>query len=274
MVKLRSLLFCLFIFTSFFNLFGSQQEQQISNYQFLRNSVDIQNKINVSPNTILLSYRRSGTHMIMYIISYLTKRPCGDSRFDLITNANHDLPRVFQVHNLNQTKSWYEINLNPAEDYLLLIVRNYKECMMREFLDDYEKVVRHLQDPSEDIESLRYFENLENFDRWDPERRLLVYFEDVISDPKRECQRLLGFLNQSDEYLENFIHDVDAHFAASLDFYAANEGGTFSRCEDANSSNVTYHTELLPEGIEEEMDRIVLEKYPELCFKYLSRYLK
>lgn len=222
-----------------------------------------------APNTYLLSYRRSGTHMLVYTISFLTKTQCGDGRFNIATGVDTSKQGILQIHNLTQASTWYGTVINRDMDYLILIVRNYKECMMREFLDDYQLVLNHIEDPSNDIDSLRFFKNLEDYDNWNPKKRLLIYYEDLISDRRIECQKILEFLKSPDDYLDDYIDNIDFHLGFSLNFYAETHGGTSS-----NGVNTLYHTSQLPEGIEEKIDQLVQSKHPYVSAKYLQRYFK
>lgn len=219
-------------------------------------------------NTYLLSPGRSGTHLLMYTISYLTKRPCGDGRFNEITQVNPNLPRIYQIHLPENAFQWYQKKLDRENDYLILIIRDYKEQLLRATSDDYLQVLNILKSPK-GTWGLQIFEDLEEFEQWNPEHRLLIYYEELIAHPEPVCRDILTLLDASDIYLNEFIDNFEFHFDAPLQYYHQTHGGSFSKGKDFH-----YHTSLLPKGIDEAMDAIVIENYPLLTEKYLKRYIQ
>jgi hypothetical protein len=224
-------------------------------------------KKNNDEKTYLLSPGRSGTHLLMYIISYLTKRPCGDGRFSEVTKVDPSLPRIYQIHSQANAFEWYGQKLDRENDYLILIIRNYKEALLRATCGDYLQVLKILQSPK-GTWGLEIFEDLEEYDCWNPERRLLIYYEELITHAEKVCRELIDFLDVSDKHLKDLIDNYDHHFEVALKYYDQTHGGSYSK-----GKNLHYHTSLLPKGVEEDMDAVLIEKYPLLVEKYLKKYL-
>lgn len=250
--KIIFLLTQLFLFANLSNVFGEDDF-------FPKKSSDY--------NTYLLSSGRSGTHLLMYTISYLTKRICGDNRFGEAVGADPSLPAIYQIHSQTNAFEWYGKTLDRENDYLILIMRNYKESLLRTTCENYLGVLKILQSPKGSW-GLEIFENLEEYDCWNPKHRLLIYYEELITNPAKICREIIDFLGASDEYLKDFLDNYDYHFNVPLKYYDQTHGGSYSKGKDFH-----YHTSLLPKGVEEEMDAILIKKYPSLVEKYLKRYI-
>merc|ERR1712146_509889 len=171
------------------------------------------------PKTFLLSYPRSGNSWLRYCIEYLTERPtCGIlySNPTMLGNpANLPLARMagFSV-DYTKTPIWKfhrkkEMNFlnyfNPQEEYLILILRNPKEAITR-----HERKVPDKKSLLKD--SFSYFENLTVYDEWNPEKRLLLLYEDLIKDPRKTLEKLFTFIQESPvRSLDTFFEQYEEH---------------------------------------------------------------
>jgi len=230
----------------------------------------------VKPRTYLLSHPRSGNTWMRYALEFLTKRPTTFSLDEVdfsIPEMDNPIgvvfpdlgvdpskPSIIKMHNLGSLA-----NHHP-EDKLILVVRNYKESLMRRFSNIttvFHQITLN--------EHLSYFTNLRDYDRWDPKRRMLIYYEDFLLYPRETLSKLLEFLKEDSSRLDLFFQDFEFHRQRALAYYdqfqAPIDFPSLSRGEDP-----TYHTKKLTTRQRMRFDMIVQKKYSYLFEMYLSRY--
>jgi len=225
-----------------------------------------------STPTLLLSYPRSGNTWLRFCLEYLTHRPTltyyknpenirplslpiGMS-IPLGTDLNLD--PIWKVHNETRIK---KLGANTGQDLLILLVRNYKESLLRN-LRSWSSVVANIKSGHCD-----YFNNLRIYDKWDPDKRILLYYEDLIEDPRAVLEKLLFFLQESQERLDSFFASYDSLRETSLLFYQEHAGKTSSKGEDLH-----YHSRVITLEAKKRLDLLITTSYPDLWEKYLLRY--
>ncbi len=163
---------------------------------------------------------------------------------------------IWKVHSKERMEA---IGMDKEKDLLILILRDYKECLLRD-LGDIQTAKEELNEPDPS-----YFANLALFDAWDEKRKLLVYYEDLLAELRRELERVLLFLGEDTSSLDPFMDQLDYYKMLSLEFYSMYVGPTLSRGED-----ILFHTKHNPEAFL--LDEIAHAKFPSLWEKYLTRF--
>ncbi len=226
----------------------------------------------------LVSFDHSGNSWTRYCLEYLTKRPSFRMWDDEIaknyfpikyasTHLRHAIgvkvdlgvdftkPIIIKCHRL---KNKYP-NVNPRDSIgtkLILLIRNPKECFLRYF--GYDLTVSNLLTKAD-----YFFTNLEIFDSWREEDRFLMYYEDLIQNPRATLTALLNFLGENDRYLDGFMQDYEYHRQTSLSLYTASV---------SKGNDMFFHSKKKPLAFREKMDLAIKKEYPELWEKYLKRY--
>lgn len=223
------------------------------------------------PRTYLVSYPRSGNTWMRYCLEYLTKRPTTfsfsevdpihTSRDDPLSNTlslmiDYSKSSIIKVHGYHN-----EVKIQHPSDRIIVMVRNYKECIHRRYprLKDMISEIRR--------EGSSYYTNLQAFDQFEPTKRLLVYYEDFIKDPQRVLEEILLFLEEDDALLEGFIKDLSFHKKRSLEHYDKGIGVSKSKGDDLH-----FHSAQLTPDERKRIDFIVKRMNPMLFQKYLQRY--
>ncbi|MFX1253074.1 MAG: sulfotransferase domain-containing protein [Promethearchaeota archaeon] len=225
---------------------------------------------------LLISYSRSGTNWLRYIIEFLTKKPTpGSTRLvegnGYIIDRAHQGFRVINKHNK-----------------AVLTIRNYKECLLRhlmkewkdfqnttELLEDLTKEWKNFQNVTGFLEDWTttqppywYIKNIEAFDKFRGDK-LLIYYEDMIIDPIKEIKRLVTFLKLPETHLKHLLENLDYHKKQSISCYRKDQK---SYTEGA-SDKLRYYSEILLSSKERrEFDNYYEKNYPILFKKYLTRY--
>ena len=219
---------------------------------------------------LLLSYPRSGNTWTRYSIEYLTKRPTCISAcfiegakvpplnfpigntYDI--GIDNDREPVIKTHRLG-------LKVNPDEDYLILVIRNFKECIFREN-HTKRKSLALLEKPNN-----RYYQNIRDFDRWPEDRRLLIYYEDLITNPVKEYKKLTSFFTEGSERIEAFINEYDLHRQNCIAYYQRFSGkSTTKGKKKLHHSKKFFPCELA------KMDQLAKKHLGELYDKYLIHY--
>ncbi len=228
------------------------------------------------PKTYLLSYPRSGNTWLRYIIEAVTGRPTLEKRSDGII-AKHDLPLgywlplgtvfsktpVWKVHH----KKWMQEmgTFDQQKETLILVVRNYKEVLTRHLKK--QLTAEMLKNPEDRWDSTSlYFENLALFDSWNQERRHLIYYEDLITDPKKVICDLVLFLGCSADKLNLFMEKYEEHRDAGVEVYSKHASSI------TQGKHPIYHSKNIQHDEKLAIDDFIQKKYPNLFDRYLARY--
>lgn len=226
------------------------------------------------PRIYLLSFPKSGNTWMRYCIELLTERPTAS--FSLKPDAQ-ELPISYTFgHKIDLSKKpiWKahresEFNFagykySPRRDLLIIAVRNPKEAIARWMTTSNGADLlsftglMHFQS---------YFNVLRLFDSWAPDKRILIYYEDLISDPRETLEKLVNFLNDPKNKFDAFFDEYEKHKERGLKFYEYN-GGSQSQGND-----LLYHSRKMSAVDRKNIDQFIKEKYKYLWEKYLeNRY--
>ena len=222
----------------------------------------------IDAECLLLSYPKSGNTWIRYIAETISDRPT--IGYDVTLPIRHDYHNsldypiysrlnIFGDHWSNNNAKqkfntfihkqnlflkrhiWDDKEAGNKDAYakMVLIVRNYKECFLRnsvhierlycaqctnadkgEFCDrspllkvGYSKHCYHAH-----REAYVYLDNIERFDKHEGPK-LLIYYEDLLLKPKDVIYKLTTFFNWSMEKADKFVADLELHEQASVKCY-------------------------------------------------------
>lgn len=214
-------------------------------------------------NNYIISYPRSGNTWLRYILEFLSEQPTNGligerNKYDRLQQPLLYPGENYIAHKLHSFDS--EIQLM---DSVLLIVRNYKECIIRHNKDkrgyDYNLFVRHNQGKHDDyIGMIKYFEQFQG-------HKMVLYYEDLIDSDKIPsiCHQLCLFFDIPNNKIDHLIRNIDVHKLDALRFYPKSK--TKGRTE-------IHHSELLSTPEKVRWDMYLYENFKDLYWKYLRRY--
>lgn len=213
----------------------------------------------------LLSYPKSGSNWLSYCIEYLTDievvgRDSGKFGIHTVWSKARlpDVPYrkdvvIEKFHCLDVGKSTWE---NVNYDKLIFILRNYKECVY-----NFENTFNLLLTEERDVNYVRILKLFDSF----PRKKIVVYYEDLMTLPKEELKKICTFLNCDNEFFEEFFCNFHEHKMRSLQLYRG-PGGAKSNGE------LIHHSKDIDTKILQSIDKEFENKYPILFDKYLRRY--
>lgn len=237
--------------------------------------VRFDNPAKVENEWLVLTYLHSGTNWTMSVVQIMNQNPIymldylrhGDTR----EQWNHSGVEVdYTKSRLCFTHESYIIpkGLDPSRNKLLVVLRNYKECLVQtlqwtpsEFLNGITKDHRDYK---------IYIDNLYYYDEWgDPSTKLLIFYEDLISDPATQITRIAKFFDIEDSKVEEFMENYDYWREVVYQGYARQH---IHDPPTSGGNKKVYHSKDFPLEILREADHHIKERHPMIWDKYLSRY--
>ncbi len=217
----------------------------------------------------LLSYPRSGNTLMRYCLEFLTQR----ASFYRWSSLNMDRPiadttgfpidttkrPIEKVHRKREMVGF------TNEDCLIFLLRDPIETLVREIgSDNFLMLIKGVKPPAPIFSHYSlYFDNLKIFSEWKEENKILVYYEDFLREPRKTLQRVLTFLGDSDEKLDELMERFDEHKKRALEVYNMSE---------SQGKDLHYHAKKLTLEEREEIQGFIQEKYKDLWHLFLERY--
>lgn len=234
-----------------------------------------------APKIYLLRAPRSGSHWFFYCCNLLFKKSvyadsqvCPYKDDEYIYQGGGGLITAHNPYDLHLDENSHN------EDLLILLVRNYRECLLRdyghpEFVKDeilFQASFNHLSHNRDWVLKLRmnhFFHNFRVYELWNPEKRLVVYYEDLLQDPRKTLLQIANFIGETDKErdIQYFVENINEHIENSLNIY---EKGYNSHTRGRSFLHHTYRV-----GLEKslELDQLVIDYFPGYIDRYLARYL-
>ena len=235
--------------------------------------------------TFFLSTTKSGSNLITGCLSAITRKPIswftwGDSILDPASKHREhisynriglplisDMPLLYRTH-----YEFDELMQVPSQhNKLIFATRNPKELIYRKFLILASSSEN--PDPNFIIEFLdKYLKAFDVFDSWFPETRFIVFYEDFIFDDDAILLRLLQFMDETPEFLDDFLEHKKEYLSRLLESYknqhTNNSGGASSR----GGPKPIYYTLNASQDILRYIDEYIQWKAPQIWEKYLKRF--
>jgi hypothetical protein len=191
----------------------------------------------------LVSYPKSGSNLIRYVIEYLTERPTEGYNKKLYENKNR--PLILR-RNHRLMPEWF-----VKEDNLVILIRDYKELCFREngIWSDITRISKFYKS---------YFEFYNSFEG----NKKIIYYEDIIDNFSFVNELVKHYKLPLKQDVTEFIRNEDKHRLKSL----AAGNPYFS---DAKTKN--FHQKDVNKDELFELDSIC-EKILGSNYKYVKRY--
>lgn len=210
---------------------------------------------------ILLSYPRSGNHLVRFFIELMSEMPtfgCEGNINDIEIYKNVFSEKVpFNISNFDKKNCYTKYHTPPSKNTcpnkLIFIVRNPREVLLRHC--NYK-----LKKESFEI----YFKNIDFYHNHKGEK-LLLYYEDIITNKKNFIHTLYNFLEiEKLEKKEYVLSNIDK-------LYHLSSTGKNRKWGGKNSNTIHYYYQKIPKSIKNKFDYYLkkkFKKYPFLKEKY------
>lgn len=224
-------------------------------------------------NHFLLTTPHSGTNLTYCYLQALIGKPVYRLNLDqslfeknpLNSSLDFSKKPLFRSHD-----GRFLAKFNQNKSKLLFLLRDYKENLYRNtfpgLLSNEEFKDLFLNNHSKFI---LYITNLTTYDQWDPNYRLLIYYEDLITNPEKEVRKIIEFFDESvsdflnPELLKKVTFDVLSYYNKRYE----PSGGSHS-----GGKALKYHSRKVLISVLQEIDNYIAIQYPDFWLKYLNRY--
>ena len=204
---------------------------------------------------ILLSYPRSGNHLVRFFIELLSEIPtygCKDNKKDIEIYKNvfpEDVP--FNISDFNKMDCYFKYH-NPPKNLhvnkLIFIIRNPNEVLLRH--NNYK-----LNKDSYEY----YFKNIDYYNNHKG-KKLLLYYEDIITNKTNFINTLYEFLDINKLEKKNYVlSNIDK-------LYNLSSKGKKRDWNGINSNSTDYYYKKIPESIKEKFDNYINDKLKKYLF--------
>ena len=111
-----------------------------------------------------------------------------------------------------------------------------------------------------------YLPNILFFDKWNSKTKFLIYYEELIKNPKIIFEELYKILKkEKNSVFINYFDEIKKHELACRQFYEI-EGGSKS------NNDIYFHSKKISNFELEKFDLYIKKNYSEIFKKYLQRY--
>jgi hypothetical protein len=214
---------------------------------------------------ILLSYPRSGNHLVRFFIELLYETPtygCKENNNDREIYKNvfpEEVP--FNISDIDKKDCYFKYHEPPPQNIhsnkLILIIRNPKEVLLRH--NNYQLNINNNWSSYE-----TYFENVDYYNNHKGEK-LLLYYEDIITNKTNFINTLYEFLDVNNIKKKHYVlSNIDKLYDLSSKGENRSWGGI-------NSNSIDFYYKKISDSIKEQFDNYLndkFEKYPILKEKY------
>lgn len=214
---------------------------------------------------ILLSYPRSGNHWVRFIIEWFSGRPTKG----LSPNDPPIKTSILNQKILSHVKGEFIVHKKHGVpkgniNKLILILRNPKECIYR-------------QTKNLNVDQINAYMKLINFYENYKGEKFLMYYEDLITDPKNTVTTLVNFMGiYDDDKINAFIENYDLFFEESIKIYDNTNkikivSGNKQRTSETKGKSVVHHSKKISEDKLKIFNEHINKNYLNLK-KYIIRY--
>ena len=209
---------------------------------------------------ILLSYPRSGNHLVRFFIELLSELPtygCKGNKQDIEIYKNVFPEKVpFNISDFDKKDCYIKYHNPPSQNIrsnkLILIIRNPKEVLLRH--NNYKLNIKGSWDSYEN-----YFKNIDYYNNHKG-KKLLLYYEDIITNKQKFINTLYDFLDVNNiEKKNDVLSNIDKLY------YLSSKGKNRS-WDGINSNSIDYYYKKIPESIKEEFDNYINDKFKKYPF--------
>lgn len=233
---------------------------------------------------VFMSYPRTGTNWSLASLQVLTNRPITGigngipththSRNRLGLNLSLTKSPIYRTHSLMNRRDYHNPKLK-----LLMIVRNYREVMLRHLSLNHSCKMQSISSIAElrkyiKMQVTHYLQLIQQFDKRTDGKKYYYTYESLLTDPRKTLTQILEFLEEPTDRINAFMENYNVYQQQVLDSYheqwKSRAGGSMSK-----GKSTKYHVDRAPKSVIKLIDALVKrEAGPDIWNKYLACYAK
>ncbi len=233
----------------------------------------------------VLGYPRAGNHWSVYCISQISGLPCishptfgpflwmSSDPNNTVNLADPFNQRCF-FHGHNPIDAGLHL-ANKETDFIILVLRDYKESFMSVNGEDESTMGYWLNgdlsiknSSSSYLRINSYINNIKCFDEWADDRKFIIYYEDLVTDPEIVLSKLGHFLNCDQQKVEDYLKNFEMHWNTCMSGSFITSRLTYEEYRN----NMKKHVSKMSKHSIKQMDRFYRKYFFEYWIKYLGRY--
>lgn len=220
---------------------------------------------------ILLSYPRSGNHLVRFFIELLSEIPtygCNGVKGDIEIYRNVFPEKVpFNISEFDKKDCYIKYHVPPSQNNninkLILIIRNPREVLLRH---NMRKRVSFLNIKGEWDSYETYFNNIDLYNNHKG-KKLLLYYEDIITNKKEFVNTLYNFLDINKPKKKNYVlSNIDK-------LYDLSSNGKNRKWGGINSDSKDCYYKKIPDSIKNRFDCYLNDKLKKYLFLKKKYYI-
>jgi hypothetical protein len=224
------------------------------------------------PKIIVCSSPRSGTNLLCGSLCAIFGRPIDDFEGGRIgKNASNrlnydkieDSPFGYRCHDSALVATRREF-----ADKLVMLTRSPLELFLRNY-----DVKKDWQSIKKDVAffSKEYFSRFQEFENWNEEDRLLVFYEDLVSDFELTILKVIQFSGLDPVNLEDFLKKRDEKLNLIRKSYVAQHGNQHGN-SSKSGPDIAYYSDQHKTQLVKRVISAIKEQNLELWERYLKRF--
>jgi len=239
---------------------------------FSHNFIDWQHPDKIENAEFLVAYPRSGTNWTCALLQILCRKPiknCNDpldeksavtNRLDL--ELDYSQPILYRAHDANDKIH----TINHSKNKLIVLVRNFKECIVRERKCTEHEFYEIVGKKGPDFQL--YLKNITLYHSWkDPKTKLLIYYEDLIFKPRQTIEKLVNFLEIETD-LDHFFDNYEYWKSEVITSYKTQHNTLPS---SGGNQEIFHSKDFSKEGLRK-LDNYLMKTHSLFWNEYLFRY--
>ncbi len=206
----------------------------------------------MSDGNILVSYPRSGNHLVRFFIELLTERPTSGEIPLYMNIYPKEIP--FNIKKASNDFIYQKChdNLPKTEKNVILLIRNPREVLLRHQMFKIKK--QNYQ---------KYFHIIKQYHQCTG-KKIIFFYEDMLTNKKQFINKLYEFLEcKKEKKLKYVLSNLDELWNLSLQGTGRSWGGNKSK------QNLNYYYKQTKKYNKTHFDNYLREKLKDPDFKFL-----
>jgi len=137
-----------------------------------------------------------------------------------------------------------------------------------EYVNSFDSITDFLQSDERFQKPEWYIKNIAAFDSFKGEK-MILYYEDLLTDTIEQISKISEFLELDKSRLTQLINNIPEHKKKSVELYKVDHDSATA----GDENKLDYHSKkALSEEDHLVFDKYYRDNYPDLFYRYLSRY--
>ena len=223
------------------------------------------------PKTLIYSNPRSGVNMFCASMMAILRKPVGEypDQIQINNTGRLSLDLVSKVP-FGYRTHWAKDVIEGRNNFskLILITRNPKEKLFRDLS------IKKIGDVTSSFFAAKYlseyFKYFEVFESWPEDKRMLIFYEDLVEDLENQLFKPCEFLGEDPVFFDDFLQNKELYLDQIRESYI--NTNTKSGKSSIDGAEVLFYTRNQNPELLKQIDEYLKELKPKIWVNYLTRF--